>query len=65
VYIALRRLEESGVASSEMRPPPDGEEGRARRYFRVRPAGLALLRESRTRLERLWDGLDGPLGEGV
>jgi DNA-binding PadR family transcriptional regulator len=65
VYIALRRLEENGVASSEMRPPADDPQGRARRYFRVEPAGLDLLRESRRRLVSLWDGLDGLLGEGA
>lgn len=56
VYIALRRMEESGLALSEMRTP-DGE-ARPRRFFRATPRGLALLRESRRRLERLWDGLD-------
>lgn len=65
VYIALRRLEENGVTSSRMRTPDGDEGGRARRYFRVEPAGLDLLRESRRRLERLWDGLDALLQEGT
>ena len=63
VYIALRRLEENGVASSEMRAPRDDEGGRARRYFTVEPEGLALLRESRRRLVSLWEGIDGLLEE--
>jgi len=65
VYIALRRLEENGVASSQMRSPPDAEGGRPRRYFAVEPQGRALLRQARRRLERLWDGLDEALEEGA
>lgn len=60
VYIALRRLEEGGLASSEMAPPPGG--GRARRYFRPTPRGLELMRESRRRFEALW--ADTALGGG-
>lgn len=65
VYIALRRLEENGVASSTLRPPRGDDGGRERRYFAVEPAGLELLRESRRRLESLWEGLDGLLEEGA
>jgi DNA-binding PadR family transcriptional regulator len=60
VYIALRRLEDGGLASSEMTPPPEG--GRARRYFRPTPRGQELMRESRRRFEALW--ADTALGEG-
>lgn len=63
VYIALRRLEENGVASSTMRPAHEEEGGRERRYFAVEPEGIELLRESRRRLVRLWEGLDALLGE--
>ncbi len=62
VYIALRRLEEKGMAASEMRPADEGG-GRTRRYFRATSSGRALLRESRRRLESLWDGLDSALEE--
>ena len=41
------------------------EGGRERRYFRVTAEGRALLRESKRRLVRLWDGLDAALEEGV
>lgn len=63
VYVALRRLEEEGLARSEMRAPGQGESGRSRRYFAVTEEGTRLLRESRRRLERLWEGLDPILGE--
>lgn len=64
VYIALRRLEEKGFAISEMGPAGEGESGRSRRYFGVTEAGVGLLRESRRRFARLWEGLDPVLGEG-
>lgn len=65
VYIALRRLEEKGLAESVMRSAEAAEGGRMRRYFGVTAAGRALLRESRRRLVNLWDGLDAALEEGA
>ncbi len=62
VYIALRRLEDVGMASSELRPPPGGS-ARRRRYFQVTETGLAQLRTSRQRFVRLWDGLEPLLEE--
>lgn len=62
-YIALRRLEEQGLAASEMRRATVEDGGRQRRYFAVTEDGRALLRESKRRLVRLWEGLDGALGE--
>lgn len=62
VYIALRRLEEQGFATSEMRIPSDDGGGRSRRYFAVTDKGLGLLRESRRRFESLWDGLEPVVG---
>ena len=62
VYIALRRMEEKGLARSELRTPDEG--GRSRRYVSVTPAGLEQLRESRRRFVSLWDGLDPVLDEG-
>jgi DNA-binding PadR family transcriptional regulator len=63
VYIALRRLEASGLVKSEMRTGPGTHENRERRYVRVSPRGLKLVREARQRFERLWDGL-GALATG-
>jgi len=61
VFIALRRLEERGLARSTKRPAAPGEGGRGRRIFAVTPAGLARLREARATLQRLWSA--GPLAE--
>lgn len=63
VYIALRRLEEKGFATSELRSPPEG--GRSRRYFEVTEAGIGQLRESRRRYVSLWEGLDPMLEPGA
>lgn len=64
VYIALRRLEEKGFATSDLRSPDAEEGGRSRRYFQVTADGLAQLRESKRRFVSLWEGLDPVLEEG-
>ena len=64
VYIALRRLEEKGLAQSVLRGPPEAEGGRSRRYFQVTERGIAQLRESKRRFVSLWEGLDPLLEEG-
>lgn len=54
VYIALRRLEEAGLATSDFRSGEGAEGGRERRYFRATPHGLRMMRESRRRFLALW-----------
>jgi len=56
VYIALRRLEKKGLLSSRLTKGSKKE--RARRYFKLRPAAVDRLRESRESFHRLWDGLE-------
>jgi PadR family transcriptional regulator PadR len=58
IYITLTRLQEKGMVSSWLGEPTEVRGGKARRYFRVEPAGLAALNEARTRLLRMWEGLD-------
>jgi DNA-binding PadR family transcriptional regulator len=57
VYIALRRLERSGIVRTRLRRAIERNERRERRYVQVTPAGVKLAREARQRLVRLWDGL--------
>jgi DNA-binding PadR family transcriptional regulator len=57
VYIALRRLEHSGLVRSTLKTGPGDHERRERRYVRVTPRGIKLVREARLRFDRLWDGL--------
>lgn len=64
IYIALRRLEEKGLVSSRMEPGEKTGTGRERRWFRVTPTGVEMLRDARRTMERFWDGLDGVVEEG-
>jgi PadR family transcriptional regulator PadR len=57
VYVTLRRLEKKGFLTSRMSPPPPNEGGRERRVFMLEAPALAILRESKRVLGRLWDGL--------
>lgn len=58
VYVTLRRLEKRGALTSWMGEPTGERGGKARRHVRVEPEGLALLRESRHAMNRMWDDLD-------
>lgn len=58
VYVALRRLEKKGLVSSRMSEPTGGRGGRSRRYFRVEPGTMELLRDRRDALLAMWDGLE-------
>ena len=58
VYVTLRRLEEKGLLESWKSDPTAQRGGKARRCVRVTRQGLALLRESRLALDRMWQGLD-------
>jgi DNA-binding PadR family transcriptional regulator len=61
IYITLMRLESKGMVSSWMGPPEPVRGGKARRHFRVEPAGALALNEARTKLLAMWDGLEGAL----
>jgi PadR family transcriptional regulator, regulatory protein PadR len=54
VYVALRRLEQKGLVTSRMGESTPERGGRAKRYFRLRTAGLKALRESRAMFLNLW-----------
>lgn len=57
VYITLARLEEKGYLASWLGEPTAERGGRPKRFYRVLPAGVVALRESRAALERMWHGL--------
>lgn len=52
------------MVSSWLGEPTEVRGGKARRYFRVEPAGIIALHESRARLLSMWDGLEADL-DGV
>ena len=58
VYIALRRLEKSGLIRSRLKIAVERDERRERRYVRVTPAGVRILTDARRRLDRLWEGIE-------
>lgn len=62
-FVVLRRLEEKGLLESRMAEPDPSEGGHPRRYFRLKPAGIAALKQSRRTFLALWDGLEPLLDE--
>ena len=63
VFIVLRRLEGKDLLRSRIEDGASSESGRTRRYFKLTPAAVDRLRESRKALIRLWDGVETMLDE--
>jgi DNA-binding PadR family transcriptional regulator len=57
VYAALDRLEANGLVSSTIGDPTPERGGRAKRFFRVTPAGLRSVRQTQRALTKLWTGV--------
>ena len=57
VYATLDRLERKRLLSSLRTDPEPRRGGRARRLFRIEPAGRQALRDVRSVLETMWDGV--------
>ena len=56
IYITLDRLEEKKLVESWFSEPTGEPGGKARRLFRILPAGLAALRAARRAVEKLSTG---------
>jgi PadR family transcriptional regulator PadR len=54
VYSALDRLESKGFVASRLGQATPERGGRAKRLFRVEPAGVRALREVRRTLKTMW-----------
>jgi DNA-binding PadR family transcriptional regulator len=54
VYVALKRLEQKGLIASRLGDSTPERGGRAKRFFKLKPAGLKALRESRAMFLSLW-----------
>ena len=61
IYTSLRRLELKGYVRSALADPTPQRGGRSKRYFTLKAAGAAALRQSRARLSRMWEGLEPDL----
>jgi DNA-binding PadR family transcriptional regulator len=57
VYVALDRLEESGLVTSATSDPTAVRGGRAKRFFRVTPRGLRAVKETQRALVALWSDI--------
>src|SRR5436190_1460461 len=61
VHATLERLEKKGLLSSRLGAGTPVRAGRARRYYRLQPAGVRALNEARAAVDTLWHGLTWPL----
>lgn len=62
VFVALKRLKCKGLLADRIVEPGEAG-GHARRYFKLTPAALDAMRESRQSYLRLWDGVESHLDE--
>jgi DNA-binding PadR family transcriptional regulator len=54
VYVALKRLEQKRLVTSRLGESTPERGGRAKRFFKIKPAGLKALRESHATFKRVW-----------
>ncbi len=64
IYIALRRLEEKGLVASRVGEATAERGGRAKRLFKLTPAGRKQLREAREAFEQMWAGAEALVTPG-
>ena len=61
VHATLDRLEQKKLLSSKLGSGTPVRAGRARRYYRLLPAGLRALNDARAAADNIWRGLKRPL----
>jgi DNA-binding PadR family transcriptional regulator len=64
VYVALKRLEQKGLVTSHLGDSTPERGGRAKRYFKLKTAGLKALRDSREMFLGLWQDYEAILDRG-
>ena len=64
IYATLNRLQEKGYLSSRTGEATRERGGRARRHYRLEPAGRRALNVARELLDRMWDGADLNVARG-
>ena len=57
VYLALERMRQRGLVSSRKGEPTPQRGGRAKKLFRITPAGLRAVRRSQRAFVSLWKGI--------
>ena len=61
VHATLERLEKKKLLSSRLGAGTPVRAGRARRYYRLLPAGVRALNDARAAVDTMWRGLTWPL----
>ena len=61
VHATLDRLENKSLISSRLEQGTAIRSGRARRFYRLRTAGVQALNDAREAVDTLWSGLRWPL----
>jgi len=61
VHATLERLEARKLIRSRLVAGTPIRDGRARRFYRLEPAGIEALNEARETIQNLWHGLKWPL----
>jgi len=64
VHATLGRLERKRLLASRLGPGTPVRAGRARRYYRLLPAGLRALNAARAAVDSIWSGVAWPLVKG-
>ncbi|MBA2304482.1 MAG: helix-turn-helix transcriptional regulator [Acidobacteria bacterium] len=62
VYTTLDRLETKGLLHSWVGEPTAQRGGRRRKFYALRPAGIAAMRQAYQAFRSMADGLEGRLG---
>jgi PadR family transcriptional regulator PadR len=57
VYATLERLETMGMVRSSVGEPTAERGGKAKKYFRVTPAGISAAKDTRNAFVSLWRGV--------
>lgn len=60
-HATLERLQNKGLLASRLGSGTPVRAGRARRYYRLQPAGIRALNDARAAVDSIWHGLTWPL----
>lgn len=60
-HATLDRLEKKGLLASKLGSGTAIRAGRARRYYRLTPAGVRALHDARAAVDNIWRGIKWPL----
>lgn len=61
VHATLERLQRKALITSRLGSGTPVRAGRARRYYRIQPAGIRALNDAREAVDALWHGIKWPL----